>query len=85
MRQFKWIDWNLEKIGNHGLSADDIEAAFDRTESLEERSDGSFEMMACTPAGRRIRVVWRFDRDLDEIPDILGDVPAPPVFVITAY
>lgn len=29
MRQFKWIEWNLQKIGAHALSAEDVEASFD--------------------------------------------------------
>ncbi len=54
MRQFKWIEWNLQKIDAHNLSAEEVEAAFDRVFSLKERKDGSFEMFAATPAGRRI-------------------------------
>jgi hypothetical protein len=38
MRQFKWIEWNLQKLDAHGLSADEVEAAFDRIIRLEERS-----------------------------------------------
>ena len=41
MRRFKWIEWNLQKIAAHALSADEVEAAFDRVFSLQERSDGS--------------------------------------------
>ena len=37
MRQFKWIEWNLQKIDAHGLSADEVEAAFDSVFSLQER------------------------------------------------
>ena len=51
MRQFKWIDWNLQKIDAHGLSAEEVEAAFDRVFSLQERNDGSFQMFAATPSG----------------------------------
>jgi hypothetical protein len=50
MRRFKWIDWNLQKIEAHALSADDVEAAFDRVLQLEERSDGSFQIV-CRDAG----------------------------------
>ncbi|MGD0141101.1 MAG: hypothetical protein ABSD28_19745 [Tepidisphaeraceae bacterium] len=86
MRRFKWIEWNLRKIGDHGLSAADVEGAFDRVLSLHERRDGSFEMFAATPAGRRIWVIWRYDRADDDIPDIFFDVVSDaPVFVITAY
>jgi hypothetical protein len=36
MRRFKWIEWNLQKIADHGLSADEVEAAFDRVARIEE-------------------------------------------------
>jgi hypothetical protein len=57
MRQFKWIEWNLQKIDAHGLSAEEVEAAFDQVFSLQERRDGSFQMFAMTPSGRRIWVI----------------------------
>lgn len=85
MRQFKWIEWNLQKIEAHALSSDEVEAAFDRVYSLEERKDGSYQMFAETPSGRQIWVIWRYDREDDETPDIFGDLGEPPIFVITAY
>lgn len=85
MRQFKWIEWNLQEIGDHGLSAEDVEAAFDVVFSLKERKDGSYQMLAETPAGRRIWVIWRYDREDDPIPDVFGDVEEAPIFIITAY
>lgn len=85
MRSFKWIEWNLRKIANHALGPDEVEAAFDKVLSLKERDDGSFQMYAEVPSGRRIWVIWRYDRDDDEVPDIFGDVPEAPIFVITAY
>jgi hypothetical protein len=85
MRQFKWIEWNLQKIEGHALSQEDVEAAFDQVYVLEERDDGSYQMFAETPAGRRIWVIWRYDREEDEIPDIFGEPIDAPVFVITAY
>jgi hypothetical protein len=30
-------------------------------------------------------VVWRYDRDLDEVPDVFGVVEDAPIFVVTAY
>jgi hypothetical protein len=45
MRQFKWIEWNLEKVDAHALSVDEVEAAFDRVFSLAERKDGSYEIV----------------------------------------
>lgn len=58
-RRFKWIDWNLRKIGVHTLSSDEVEAAFDRVLMLRERRDGSFQMFAEIPSGRQIWVIWR--------------------------
>ena len=85
MRQFKWIEWNLEKIDAHGLTAEEVEAAFDHVFKLEQRSDGSFRMFAETPSGRRIWVIWRYDREEAVIPDVFGEVGDVPIFVITAY
>ncbi len=85
MKQFKWIEWNLQKIDVHALSAEEVEAAFDRVFSLKERKDGSFEMFAETPSGRRIWVVWRYDVEDDVIPDIFGELGEESIFVITAY
>jgi hypothetical protein len=42
-------------------------------------------MFAETPAGRRIWVIWRYDREDDEIPDVFGELGEVPIFVITAY
>ena len=85
MRRFKWIEWNLSKIEAHGLSAEEIEAAFDDVFSLAQRPDGSFQMFAATPSGREIWVIWRYDREDDENPDVFGDLGDVPIFVITAY
>lgn len=52
---------------------------------LEKRKDGSFEIFAETPSGRRIWVIWRYDRDDDQVPDVFGELGEVPIFVITAY
>ncbi len=85
MRWFKWVEWNLRKIDAHALSSAEVEAAFDRVLSLRERRDGSFRMFAEVPSGRRIWVIWRYDREDDEIPDVFGELSEPAIFVITAY
>jgi hypothetical protein len=85
VRQFKWIDWNLRKIDAHGLSPEEVEAAFRRIYAVRARQDGSFEMSAETPSGRRIWVIWRFDREYDESIDALGESEEAPIFVIAAY
>ena len=85
MRQFRWIEWNIDKIEAHALSVNEVEAAFDRVFDLEERKDGSYQMFAETPAGRRIWIIWRYDQQDDEIPDVFGELADPAIFVITAY
>lgn len=85
MRQFKWIEWNLQKIDAHKLSREEVEASFDRVYSIHERKDGSFQMFAVTPAGRRIWVIWRYDREDEQVPDVFGELGDVPIFVITAY
>ena len=85
MRRFKWIEWNLQKIDAHGLSAVEVEAAFDRVVRIEERRDESFRMLGEVPSGRRIWVIWRYDRDPDEVPDVFGEMEDAPIFVVTAY
>ena len=78
MRKFKSIDWNLQKIDAHALSAEDVEAAFDHVLRLERRRDGSYQMFAETPSGRRIWVIWRYDREDEEIPDVFGELGDSP-------
>jgi hypothetical protein len=73
------------KIDAHALSTGEVEAAFDRALRLQERKDGSYQMFAETPSGRRIWVIWRYNRQEDEIPDVFGDLADVPIFVITAY
>lgn len=85
MRRFKWIEWNLDKVAAHALSQEEVEAAFGFVHFLRERRDGSFEMLAETPAGRQITVIWRYDRETNEVADIFGELADPAIFVITAY
>jgi Domain of unknown function (DUF4258) len=78
--EFIWIDWNLQKIDNHGLSADEVEFAW-RNGSIVSSGNHSIhgpysESEGRCPSGRVIRIVWRYDVDRD------GETK---VFVITAY
>ena len=85
VRVFKWIEWNLQKIDNHGLSPEDVESAFDRVLQIQRRRDGSFQVDPAAPNGRRIWVIWRFDREEPGQFDFLTEIADPPIFVITAY
>jgi hypothetical protein len=42
-------------------------------------------MFVAGPSGRRIWVIWRFEKEDDEIPDVFGELDDVPIFVITAY
>jgi len=42
-------------------------------------------MFAEVPSGRRIWVIWRYDREDEQVSDVFGEVDEAPVFVITAY
>ena len=85
MRGFKWIDWNRDKIAAHALSTTEVEAAFQLAFDTRARRDGSFETYGKTPSGRHVTIIWRYDLEDDEVPDIFGDPPEPATFVITAY
>lgn len=69
MRNFKWVQRTLEKIESQTLSFEDVEAAFDRVLRLNLQDDGSYQMIAETPSGRQISIVWRYDRDDERKPD----------------
>ena len=84
MRHFTWIEWNLQKIEAHALSPEEVEAAFDRVIRMEQRRDGSFQMYAQVPSGRRVWVIWRYDQEDDAKPDIFDDLTGPAISVITA-
>ena len=36
-------------------------------------------------SGRRIWVVWRYDRDEEQVLDVFGEVEESPIFVVTTY
>jgi hypothetical protein len=38
-----------------------------------------------SPSGRQIWVIWRYDREDDQTPDVFGELTEPTIFVITAY
>jgi hypothetical protein len=58
---------------------------FERVFQLDEHRDGFCRMFAEVPSGRRIWVIWRYDQDDEQVPDVFGEVEELPIFVITAY
>ena len=83
MNDFKWIEWNREKIDAHGLTEHDVEYAYAHALDVEpgDRED-SYETIGRTPSGRMIRIIWCYDREWDPS-DPWTD--QPPIFVVTAY
>jgi hypothetical protein len=81
--RFKWGEWNLSKIAAHGLSAQDVEYAYEHARGAHlEREDGAYETVGPTPSGRVILIVWRYNDEFDALKD---DYVIQVVFVITAY
>jgi len=76
---FIWIEFNLQKIDNHNLSADEVEHAWHQRIDLKKRTHpqhGTYwESIGECPSGRRIKIIWRYNQLDDE----------KQVFVITAY
>lgn len=79
MEDFLWIDFNLQKIDNHGLSANDVEEAWRNRQDLIRRIhpvNGPYtESLGMCPSGRVIKIVWRYNDGAN----------GREVFVITAY
>jgi hypothetical protein len=77
MAEFCWLDWNLAKIDNHSLSADEVEFAWEhRTDFRQwDEPDPGVESYGRTPSGKWLKIIWRFNGWGDD--DL--------VFVITAY
>jgi hypothetical protein len=79
MAEFLWIEWNLQKIDNHNLSADEVEFAWQRRVDVKKRTHpvhGQYcESLGECPSGRMIRIIWRYNQE--------GDRNL--VFVITAF
>ena len=63
MDEFLWIDWNLQKIDNHSLSADAVEYAWRNGTVIHQGIhpvNGPYsETAGSCPSGRSIRIVWR--------------------------
>lgn len=63
--EFRWNEWNVEHIGNHGVTpaeAEEVLLAAKRP-FPEYRANGKWLVWGRTSAGRRLQVVFVFDRD----------------------
>ena len=80
MVEFIWIDYNRGKIDHHALSTDEVEFAWckrqDFARGVDPKHGPYTESFGQCPSGRLIRIVWRYDEDID------GEMK---VFIINAY
>lgn len=61
---FRWIDWNLEKIARHGLSTDEVEFVVNNPIPPYPRKEGEKSIVAGpTRSGLWIQVIYVFDPD----------------------
>ena len=67
---FRWIEWNLAKIAEHGVTVDECEWVVEANKP--RRSGDKFIAVGRTRSGRRIKVIYVMDDPMT-------------VFVITAY
>jgi hypothetical protein len=58
---FRWIEWNLSKIDNHGVTSAECEYVI--RSSVARRSGDKFIVVGRTKSGRRIKVVYLVDDD----------------------
>jgi len=62
LHDFRWIDWNIEKIEKHGVFAPAVEAVVN-TGSPRKMSGGRYTVAGPMPGGLWIQVVYTLDDD----------------------
>ncbi len=62
---FRWIDWNEEHIGNHGVSAEEAEQAITAASPPypEKIGERKWRVWGPTAGGRFLQVIFVFDPD----------------------
>jgi uncharacterized DUF497 family protein len=63
--EFRWIDWNLEKVRLHGVTPEEAEYVVERATPPypEYRKDDRLLVWGPTPAGRFLQVAYVLDPD----------------------
>jgi uncharacterized DUF497 family protein len=63
--EFRWIEWNRNKIASHGVAESEAEDAVEHARLPYPlwRSDGRLLVWGATPAGRLLQVVYLLDPD----------------------
>ncbi len=61
--QFRWNQWNVEHIGNHGVAPEEAEAVVEAARSpfLEARSDDKWRVVGRGQGGRWLQVIYVLD------------------------
>jgi hypothetical protein len=62
---FRWLEWNVEHIGVHGVSPEEAEYVIDNAEAPypEQIGDGKWRVRGQTAMGRYVQVIFLFDPD----------------------
>ena len=62
---FRWNEWNVGHIGDHGVSPDEAEYVIDRAKPPypEYVGDNKWRVRGQTATGRYLQVIYLFDPD----------------------
>ena len=63
--EFRWIEWNVDKVLAHGVTPEDAESVVEgATDPYPQyREDGKFLVWGATTGGRLLQVVFLLDQD----------------------
>jgi uncharacterized protein len=80
MLQFRWNEWNIEHLAEHGVSPEEAEYVIRNAKPPypEYRGDDKWRVIGATEVGRFLHVVYVLDDDEDD------DEADDAVFVIHA-
>ena len=63
--EFRWIDWNIEKVGEDGVKPEEAEYVVEQAARPypQHREDDKFLVWGPTAGGRLLQVVFLLDED----------------------
>lgn len=63
--EFRWIQWNVDKVDSHGVTPDEAEDVVQaaRTPYPQQRVDNKLLVRGSTAAGRLLQVIYVLDPD----------------------
>ena len=63
--EFRWNEWNIDKVGDHGVTPEEAENVVEGATHPypQHREDDKFLVLGATPAGRLVQVVFLLDED----------------------